>query len=129
MVAATAGDDELELDGDGTLSRSFRYVGDGVDATMRALDAPPGIYNLGGGEVATMREALAHLEETAGRTVCFRTGPAQTGAMMHTHADTIRLESATGWRATIPLRKGLVAQLDRAPQRQSNACAAPKGIS
>jgi nucleoside-diphosphate-sugar epimerase len=59
MVAAAATDDEFELYGDGRQSRSFTYVSDVVEATIRALDAPPGVYNVGGGEETTMREALA----------------------------------------------------------------------
>src|SRR5205085_2835113 len=67
MVAAAANGDEFELYGDGSQSRSFTFVRDVVDATIRALDAAPGIYNVGGGEESTMREALALLEEVAGR--------------------------------------------------------------
>ena len=109
MVAAAAGDEEFELYGDGTQSRSFTFVADVVDATIRALDAPPGVYNVGGGEEATMREALQLLGEAAGRPVRVRYGPPQTGDMHRTKADTARIEQAIGWRATTPLRAGLAA--------------------
>jgi nucleoside-diphosphate-sugar epimerase len=107
MVAATAAGEEFELYGDGSQSRSFTFVRDVVDATIRALEAPPGIYNVGGGEEATMREAIAVLEEVAGRPVRVRPGPPQTGDMRRTKADTSRLEEAIGWRATTSLRAGL----------------------
>jgi nucleoside-diphosphate-sugar epimerase len=109
MVAAVARDEEFELYGDGSQSRSFTYVADVVDATVRALGAPPGTYNVGGGDEATMREALAVLEEVAGRPVRVRPGPQQTGDMQRTRADTSRIEQAIGWRATTPLREGLAA--------------------
>jgi nucleoside-diphosphate-sugar epimerase len=117
MVAAAAGGDEFELYGDGTQSRSFTYVSDVVEATIRALDAPSGIYNVGGGEETTMREVLALLEEIAGRPLRVRTGPPQTGDMKRTRADTSRIEGAMGWRATTPLREGLAAHFDWAIER------------
>jgi nucleoside-diphosphate-sugar epimerase len=46
----------------------------------------------------------------------------RVGDMKRTRTDTSRLESATGWRATIPLREGLAAHLERAQQRHGSAC-------
>jgi nucleoside-diphosphate-sugar epimerase len=121
MVAAAARDEEFELYGDGTQSRSFTYVADVVEATIRALDAPAGVYNVGGGEEATMREALQLLGEVAGRPVRVRYGPPQTGDMHRTRADTARIEQAIGWRATTPLREGLSAHLSWASARVGTA--------
>jgi nucleoside-diphosphate-sugar epimerase len=108
-VQALARDEEFEVYGDGSQSRSFTYVADVVDATVRALDAEPGIYNVGGGEEATVRDALALLEELAGRPLRVRYGPPQSGDMKRTKADTTRIERAIGWRATTALREGLAA--------------------
>jgi nucleoside-diphosphate-sugar epimerase len=121
MVAAAAHDDEFELYGDGSQSRSFTFVRDVVDATIRALDAPPGIYNVGGGEEATMRDALDVLGEIAGRPVRVRYGPPQTGDMHRTKADTRRIEQAIGWRATTPLRDGLHAHFTWQSARVAHA--------
>jgi nucleoside-diphosphate-sugar epimerase len=117
MVAAAARDEEFELYGDGSQSRSFTFVADVVEATIRALDAPPGIYNVGGGEEYTMREAIDLLEEVAERPVRIRYGPAQTGDNRRTSADTKRFEQATGWHATTPLRAGLAAHWSWASAR------------
>jgi nucleoside-diphosphate-sugar epimerase len=121
MVAAAARDEEFELYGDGSQSRSFTYVRDVVDATIRALDAPSGIYNVGGGEESTMRDALALLEEIAGRPLRVLAGPPQTGDMRRTKADTTRIEEATGWRATTPLREGLAAHWEYVSARVGTA--------
>jgi UDP-glucuronate 4-epimerase len=121
MVAAVAGDEEFELYGDGSQSRSFTYVADVVDATIRALEAHPGIYNVDGGEEATMQEALALLEDVAGRPVRYRIGPPQTGDMHRTRADTSRIEDAIGWHATTPLRAGLEAHWSWASARVGTA--------
>jgi UDP-glucuronate 4-epimerase len=107
MVAAAAHGEEFELYGDGSQSRSFTFVRDVVDATVKALDAPPGIYNVGGGEEYTMRDALALLEDVSGRPVRVRYGPPQTGDNHRTKADTTRIEQAIDWRATTTLREGI----------------------
>jgi UDP-glucuronate 4-epimerase len=107
IVNALANDEGFELFGN--TSRSFTYVGDVVEATTRALDAAPGIYNVGGGDEATMTEAIALLEEIAGRTLRITLGPPQTGDMQRTRADTARVERELGWRASTPLRDGLTA--------------------
>jgi nucleoside-diphosphate-sugar epimerase len=99
----------FEVYGDGSQSRSWTYVGDVVEATIAALTAPPGIYNVGGGEEATLRDALELLQEIAGRRLDVCYGPPATGDMRRTAADSTRLEAATGWRARTPLSDGLAA--------------------
>lgn len=108
-VEALARGTRFEVYGDGSQSRSWTYVGDVVEATIAALDAPAGVYNVGGGEEATLREALDLLQEIAGRSLDVTYGPGATGDMRRTAADTERFESATGWRARTPLRDGLAA--------------------
>jgi nucleoside-diphosphate-sugar epimerase len=117
VVDALARGDRFEVYGDGTQSRSFTFVRDVVDATVRALGAPPGVYNVGGGEEASLRDALALLEEIAGRPLDVVYGPPATGDMMRTRADTTRFEGATGWRATTPLREGLAEHWSWASSR------------
>jgi nucleoside-diphosphate-sugar epimerase len=124
IVDALARGASFELYGDGSQSRSFTYVGDVVDATIRALDAPPGVYNVGGGEEATLREALDLLEEVAGRPLDVVYGPAQPGDNRRTKADTSRLEAAVGWRATTPLRAGLARQWEWALARSGSVSSA-----
>jgi UDP-glucuronate 4-epimerase len=107
IVSALAADQAFELYGDGSQSRSFTYVADVVAATALALGASPGLYNVGGGEEATMQEALVLLETVAGRSLQMAYGPPQTGDMQRTKADTGRIERELGWRAATPLRDGL----------------------
>ena len=108
IAAALAEDREFELYGN--TSRSFTFVDDVVDATIRALAAAPGTYNVGGGDEATMQEAIALLEDVSGRTLRVVAGPAQAGDMQRTKADTTRIEHELGWHATTSLRDGLARQ-------------------
>jgi UDP-glucuronate 4-epimerase len=109
IVDALVDDHEFEVYGDGSQSRSFTFVADVVAATVQALDATPGVYNVGGGEEATLRDAIAQLEQVAGRALRVTYSAPQTGDNMRTKADTARIERELGWTAATPLRDGLAA--------------------
>src|SRR5207245_10092909 len=126
VVEALAFGRPFEVYGDGTQSRSFTYVADVVDATIRALDAPAGaIYNVGGGEEASLREAIALLEEIAGHSLDVSYGRPAPGDMRRTRADTTRIERALGWHAVTPLQAGLRAHWSWASGRVARRWGAP----
>ncbi|MBD0338839.1 MAG: NAD-dependent epimerase/dehydratase family protein [Thermoleophilia bacterium] len=107
------------LFGDGGQSRSFTYVGDVVRATVLAMEAaPPGaLYNVGGGEEATMNEAVALLERIAGRSFEIERAPAVPGDQRRTKADTTRIRQELGWEPEVGLEQGLRAQWEWASAR------------
>ncbi|HEU5280304.1 MAG TPA: NAD-dependent epimerase/dehydratase family protein [Gaiellaceae bacterium] len=119
IVDALARGSSFELYGDGLQSRSFTYVADGVDATISAMaDAPPGaVYNVGGGQEATMRDVIDTLERVAGSTLELVERPAAAGDVRRTSADATRIERDLGWRATTTLEDGLQAQWEWASAR------------
>jgi UDP-glucose 4-epimerase len=82
-----------------------------VDATVLAMErAAPGILNVGGGEEATVNEALALLEQIAGRELDVRRGEAVPGDQRRTKADTTRIREQLGWQPRVELEEGLRAQ-------------------
>jgi len=99
----------FEIYGSGEQSRSFTEVGDVVDATIAAMErAPSGaLYNVGGGEEASMLEAIALLEEISGRTLDVRHAGAATGDVRRTKADVTRIGDALGWQPRTSLADGL----------------------
>jgi UDP-glucuronate 4-epimerase len=119
VVDALARGASFELYGDGLQSRSFTYVADAVAGTIAAMrDAPSGaLYNVGGGSEATMRDAIATLEQASGRTLEVVERPAAAGDVRRTAADTTRIEHDLGWRATTALEDGLRAQWEWASVR------------
>jgi len=119
IVDALARGSSFELYGDGLQSRSFTYVADGVEATIAAMErAPAGaVYNVGGGQEATMREAIATLERVSGRTLDLVERPAAAGDVRRTAADATRIGHDLGWRATTALEDGLRAQWEWASVR------------
>jgi UDP-glucuronate 4-epimerase len=119
IVDARARGSSFELYGDGLQSRSFTYVADGVKATIAAMErAPAGsVYNVGGGEEATMREAIATLERVSGCSLDLVESPSAAGDVRRTSADAARIERDLGWRATTSLEDGLRAQWEWASVR------------
>ena len=99
----------FEIYGSGEQSRSYTEVGDAVDATIAAMErAPAGaVYNVGGGDEATMLEAIALLEQVSGRTLDVRHVAATKGDVQRTKADVTRIREATGWEPRTSLRDGL----------------------
>jgi UDP-glucuronate 4-epimerase len=119
IVEALAAGTPFDLYGDGSQSRSFTYVADAVAATIAAMErAPAGaIYNVGGGEEATMREAIATLERISGRKLDLRAGSPQAGDVRRTSADVSRIRAHLGWAPRVRLEEGLREQWSWASAR------------
>jgi UDP-glucuronate 4-epimerase len=99
----------FEIYGTGVQSRSFTEVADVVDATIAAMErAPAGaVYNVGGGEEASMLDAIALLERASGRTLDVRHVDPARGDVRRTKADVSRIRAAIGWEPHVSLADGL----------------------
>jgi nucleoside-diphosphate-sugar epimerase len=99
----------FEIYGSGEQSRSFTEVGDAVAATAAAMErAPAGaLYNVGGGEEASMLDAIRLLEEISGRPLEVRRVDPARGDVARTRADVTRIREALGWEPRVGLRDGL----------------------
>ena len=109
----------FQVYGTGEQSRSFTYVGDVVAATRAVMERAPGgtTYNVGGGDEATMREAIALLEEISGRSLAIERVDAVKGDMARTNADISRIGADVGWRPQTSLSEGLQAMWSWATAR------------
>lgn len=111
LRAALAGE-TLEVLGDGSQSRDFSYVGDVVDATIRALAAPTGrVYNVGGGEPTSLQAVITTVGQLLERPLAIDRQPMAPGDVRHTWADTSRARQELGWEPRTSLQEGLAAQL------------------
>ena len=99
----------FEIYGSGAQSRSFTEVGDAVAATIAAMErAPAGsVFNVGGGDEASMLEAIALLEHVSGRTLAVSHVDAAKGDVARTKADVTRIREALGWEPRTSLEQGL----------------------
>jgi len=109
----------FEIYGTGEQSRSFTYVDDAVAATIAAMErAPSGAtYNVGGGEEASMLEAIALLERISGRELDVRHVGVAQGDVLRTKADIARIRTALGWEPRTQLGEGLEAMWSWASAR------------
>ncbi len=119
LLEALAEGRPFRLFGDGTASRSFTYVGDAIAGTIAALDRGRrgAIYNIGGGEEATMSQAIALAEEIAGRELALELLPAARGDVRRTSADVTLARDELGFAPETRLVDGLRAQWEWAAAR------------
>jgi UDP-glucuronate 4-epimerase len=111
-IAMVGRGESLELQGDGTQSRSFTYVDDAVDATIRAQErvGAGAVLNVGGGEEVSMLAAVEALEQVSGRSLELVHVPRRKGDQPRSLADTSRVRAAIGWEPRTPFADGLQAQ-------------------
>jgi nucleoside-diphosphate-sugar epimerase len=118
FLTAAYRDETIEILGDGRQSRDFSFVGDVVDATIRALDAEPGrVYNIGGGEPTSINDVIDTVGQLLGRHVQVTRRSQSLGDVRHTWADTQRARQELGWSPRTDLRTGIAAQLAWVEQR------------
>jgi nucleoside-diphosphate-sugar epimerase len=98
--------------GDGLQVRGNTFVSDCVAATVAAAAAPVGeIYNVGGGETASVWDILQRLERLLGKKAMVKREPARPGDQRYTLADTTRLTRQLGWQPQVGLDEGLSRQV------------------
>jgi UDP-glucuronate 4-epimerase len=111
--ALANGNGAFRIYGKGEQSRDFTYVRDAVAATVASMDAahPGAIYNVGGGQEATLNEVIRLCERLCGRRLGVTHEPSAAGDVRRTASDTARIRADLGWRPQTPLEEGLYAQL------------------
>lgn len=116
FIAAALDGGSAPLIADGEHLRHFTFVGDVVEATVRALDrAPAGAtYNVAGPEPVKVIGALELIERSLGKSVPVQRLPAHDGEALRTHADISRARRDLGWQPRVTLADGLRRQIDYA---------------
>jgi UDP-glucuronate 4-epimerase len=102
----------VEVFGDGDQRRDMTYVSDAVDATVAALGAPPGVYNVGGGTRATVNEMVDAVGRVTGAPVEVRYGPVAEGDVRSSWADSGRAARVLGYWPRVGLDEGIAAQAE-----------------
>ena len=115
--------EELEIYGSGRQSRSFTYVDDAVAATVAAMQrAPAGsLFNVGGGDEASVLEAIELFERASGRALAVRHVDAARGDVSRTKADVSRIRAVLDWQPTTTLAGGSRAMWSWASARVAAA--------
>lgn len=101
--------------GDGNQVRDMTYVGDVVNATIRAAEAsvPAGtVVNVAGGSQVSLKELITLIGEIAGAAVNVEHTPAQPGDVNRTDGDTTKAREILGWEPKTRLDEGLSEQIE-----------------
>lgn len=96
--------------GDGEQTRDFVYVGDVVEANMKAVTAPGiggRLFNVGTGRAITLNRLLAGIAEAGGTTIEACYAQARAGDIRHSCAGTSRAVTALNWCPDVGLSEGL----------------------
>ena len=102
----------VEIYGDGNQTRDMTYVTDAVNATVATLEAQPGVYNVGGGVRATVNEMLGAVRRVTGTDLDVRYGPAASGDVRSTWADSSRAATYLNYSPEVGLEEGIAAQAE-----------------
>jgi nucleoside-diphosphate-sugar epimerase len=85
-------------------------VSDVVAATIAAMTAGSGTYNVGGAVEASMNETISLFERASGRRLDLRRAPPVAGDQRRTTADTTRIRRDLGWAPRVSLEEGIEEQ-------------------
>ena len=110
FISAIADDRPIDVYGDGEQSRDFTYVGNVVDATIRAAEAEGArgeIVNIAAGAPASVNQVAETIGAILGKPVRKRHLPPRAGDIRDSWADLGKAERLLGYRPQIGLEEGL----------------------
>jgi UDP-glucose 4-epimerase len=115
FITAVADGEPVTIYGDGEQSRDFTYVGNVVDATVRAAEAPDAsgeIFNVAAGSPASVNAVADAIGAILGKPVERRTAAPRPGDVRHSWADLAKAERMLGYRPEVALEDGLRRTID-----------------
>ena len=110
FITAVARGEPVTVFGDGEQSRDFTFVGDVVDATISAGDAPGASgrsFNIGSASPASVNRIAELIGDILGKHVEKRHLPPRAGAIRDSFADLTAARDILGWQPPVPLDEGL----------------------
>jgi UDP-glucose 4-epimerase len=98
------------VQGDGLQSRDFTYVGNAVQALMKAAEVPEvsgNVYNVGTGRTVTVLDLVAALNRILGTNLAPVFTPMRVGDVRFSKADIRRTREDLGYNPTVTFEEGL----------------------
>jgi len=106
--AVLSGRHEIEIWGDGEQTRSFMYIDDCLDGTLRIMESDIAYpINLGSAELVSINQLVDIVEEIAGVKLKRRYKLDAPQGVRGRNSDNSRIRAELGWEPSIPLREGL----------------------
>ena len=107
-IAQASDGGEIEVWGDGEQTRSFLYISECIEGTLRLMRSGwSGPVNIGSEEMVTVKQLVGIISRMAGKTVimCHANGP--TGVRGR-NSDNKLIRRQLNWEPTMPLTAGLI---------------------
>lgn len=106
-VAATPDGGEIEVWGPGTQTRSFLFVDECIEGTLRLMRSDVDVpVNIGSEEMISINGLAQMVAEVSGKRIAVRNVPGPLGVMGR-NSDNTRLRARLGWQPSLPLRTGI----------------------
>ncbi len=99
------------VQGDGLQSRDFTYVGNAVQALLKASEVPEisgNVYNVGTGRTVTVLDLIAGLNAILGTKLTPKFGPSRPGDVRFSRADISRTKRDLGYEPSETFEEGLL---------------------
>jgi len=108
VEAIVSGDPSIQIWGNGEQTRSFLYIDDCIEGTLRIADGDePEPLNLGSSELVSINQLVGLVEQIAGVRLTRYYQPDAPIGVAGRNSDNTRLRAATGWEPRVSLREGL----------------------
>jgi nucleoside-diphosphate-sugar epimerase len=106
--AMLTGKDAIEIWGDGQQTRSFMFVDDCVEGSLRIMDSDTSTpLNLGSSELVTINQLVDIIEEVAGTNLHRVYNPTAPQGVRGRNSDNTLILETLGWEPSISLRTGI----------------------
>ncbi len=106
-VAMAASDGEIEIWGDGLQTRSFLYIDECIEGTLRLMRSDfAGPLNIGSDQMVSIAQFAQMIAGIAGKRIGLRCIAGPTGVRGR-NSDNALIAARLGWVPSIPLRDGL----------------------
>ena len=110
FIAAMTAGKAPTVHGDGLQSRDFTYVGNAVQALIRAAETPGvsgRVYNVGTGASITVLDLIAALNKLLGTRLEPQFGPTRAGDVRYSRADIHKARAELGYAPDVSFAEGL----------------------
>jgi nucleoside-diphosphate-sugar epimerase len=110
FITAIAAGEPVTIHGNGDQSRDFTYVGNVVDATIRAADAEGAsgrIFNVAAGSPASVNQVADLIGSILGKPVERQFAPSRAGDIRDSWADISAARKVLGYEPAVELEEGL----------------------
>ena len=99
----------IEIWGDGKQTRSFLYIDECVEGTLRLMRSSfPGPVNIGSDEMVTLNDLARMIIDISGKRLAVEHVPGPLGVRGR-NSDNVLIKQMLGWAPSQPLKKGMAA--------------------